>query len=326
MKRILVTGAAGFIGSHIVESLLDLGYIVLAADTIALQDAENLSFATKQNHFFYYQIDVTELESLEAIFVEKVEKIYHFASVVGVEKYLNLPQEVVRVNVLGTLNIVNLALKYQVSVVFASTSEVYGKNPKVPWREDDDRVLGGTTLERWTYSTSKATAEHLLLASLKTSGLNWVIVRYFNIYGPRQNANFVVSGNMKNYVLKRPLICHNNGSQTRCYTYISDAVAATIKLAESGKKGIYNVGSDVETSINELLALINKVSDYNLEIKQVETAETLGAGFEDIPRRVPNIDKVKKEIDWKPKVQLEEGLMKTFDWIKKNQWWLNKEA
>jgi UDP-glucose 4-epimerase len=262
---------------------------------------------------------------LDVFFGEKIEKVYHFASVVGVEKYLNTPEEVIRVNVLGTQNIVKLVKEHSVDVVFASTSEVYGKNPKVPWSEEDDRVLGSTSLERWTYSTSKATAEHLLMAQLKDSEVNWTIVRYFNVYGPRQNANFVVSANLKNYILRRPLLCHNDGNQTRCYSYIADIVDATLKLAECKKSGIYNVGSDVEVSINELLVLVNNVSDYKEEVSFINTDETLGEGFEDIPRRVPNTGKIQNEIDWKPNTLLADGLVLTYKWMNDNPWWLKKE-
>lgn len=324
MKRVLVTGAAGFIGSHIVDNLLELGFYVLAIDVLELSGAQNLSKAKINKHFSYHQMDITAVSSMDGFFEEKIERIYHFASVVGVEKYLNSPEEVIRVNVLGTQNIVTLAKKHKVAIVFASTSEVYGKNPKVPWSEDDDRVLGSTSLERWTYSTSKATAEHLLLASLKDSEVNWVIVRYFNVYGPRQNDNFVVSANLKNYVLKRSLLCHNDGSQTRCYSYITDVVQATIKLAASNKSGIFNIGSDVEVSINELLGLINNITDYKQNINQINTQETLGEGFEDIPRRVPNTGKIFKEIGWKASTNLSEGLVKTYSWIIDNQWWLQK--
>tara|TARA_Y100000385_G_scaffold66934_1_gene66711 strand:- start:25325 stop:26305 length:981 start_codon:yes stop_codon:yes gene_type:complete len=326
MKSVLVTGAEGFIGSHIVDSLLKKGYHVIAVDIIPFKSAKNLSNAKKNKHLEYHQLDISKDGRLDIFFENKIEKIYHYASVVGVQKYLSYPEEVIQVNILGILNVAKLAKKHGTSVLFASTSEVYGRNPKVPWSEDDDRVLGSTSLERWTYSSSKATAEHLLMAVLKGTSVRWTIVRYFNVYGPRQNANFVVSANLKNYILKKALICHNDGEQTRCYSFIDDVIDATIKLAEEKRNGVFNIGSDVEVTINELLYEINKLTERKEEIKEIDTQIEFGEGFEDIPRRVPNVEKINREINWKAKTTLSNGLRQTYNWISKNEWWLVKEV
>lgn len=321
MKKVLVTGAAGFIGSHIVDSYIKLGFYVHAVDVLSLEKAMNLKSASLHSSFSYHQLDITLTNALDFIFEEGLDLVCHYASVVGVEKYLSDTSDVIAVNVIGTQHVVSLVKKHKVDILFASTSEVYGKNPKVPWGEDDNRVLGSTSLERWSYSSSKATAEHLLMAALKEYDCQWLIVRYFNVYGPRQNANFVVSANLKNYIERKPLLCHNDGNQTRCYSYIEDVIEATLALINSGNSGIYNIGSEVETSVNELLDLINKIDDYQVGISKMDTSKALGDGFEDIPRRVPNIMKISESIDWKPNTSLTLGLKKTHQWILDNPWW-----
>lgn len=315
MNKVLVTGAAGFLGSHLIDGLLEQGYKVCAVDKLAQNDCINLKHLKLSDNFSYYKVDVKNFDELDKIFDDDFCTIYHYASVVGVKNYLLSPKDVINVSIIGTQNIIDLAQKYKAKIIFASTSEVYGKNPNIPWKETDDRVLGSTEFERWTYSSSKAVAEHLIISSLKNTDIDWLIVRYFNVYGPRQNTNFVIASNLKNYFFKKPLICHNNGLQTRCYTFVDDAIDATIRLAQTHHKGIYNIGSNIETNINELLQTINKVDKHKLEIQSVNTSELLGLGFEDIPRRVPCVEKIKSAIGWSASTSLSNGLKKTYFWI-----------
>lgn len=323
MKKVLVTGGAGFVGSHIVDELLTLGFEVVCIDYVPIEKANNLEFARKQNRFVYYELDITDTNALQALHGYSFYAVFHYASVVGVQKYLDFPQDVINVNILGMQNVLELALKNRAKLVFASTSEVYGKNPNVPWGEEDDRVLGPTHQERWTYSASKSVAEQLLMASYKQTALPWLIVRYFNVYGPRQNANFVVSANLKNKINNRSLVMHNNGQQTRCYTYVTDAVKGTFDLFLNEKVGVYNIGSNIETTVEDLLKEINSLEMPFVDVTSVDTI-SFGDGFEDIPRRVPNVSKIRKEVNWSAKTSLKAGLEQTKDWIVENPWWMNE--
>ena len=233
------------------------------------------------------------------------------------------PFNVLNVNILGTLNVLRLAHRHGKRVVFASTSEVYGRNPKVPWKEEDDRVLGATTTDRWCYSTSKAAGEHYCWAFQRT-GLAVSVVRYFNVYGPRIDkidVGRVITIFMGQILRSEPLTIIGDGKQTRCFTYIDDAVRGTMAagLKPEAVGQVFNIGDDRETSVLELASTMLRISGRSPEenLKYVRQEDVYGPSYEDIARRVPDITKMKSVLGVTPKATLAEGLAATISWFRK---------
>jgi UDP-glucose 4-epimerase len=212
-------------------------------------------------------------------------------------------------------------------VVFTSTSEVFGKNPNSPFAEDDDRVLGSTRTARWSYSTSKAMAEHLVFAMHTTYKLPVTVVRYFNVYGPRQNPIFVVSQSIHRILNGRQPLLYDSGDQTRCFTYVDDAVAGTLLAADSRAAigEAFNIGSMTETTVRDVVALAIKIANVDSvsNAEAIDTAARYGRRYEDIPRRIPDSTKAQRELGWRLQVDLEEGIRRTIDWARANPWYLN---
>jgi len=323
-KTVLVTGAAGFVGSHLVEEMLRLGNRVVGFDTPSLNDAKNLELVASHPQFTYAQGDIRSLPSLEAAFTKEIQTVFHLASVVGIQKYIEDPFQLVDISVGGTRNVAELALRYGTQIVFTSTSEIYGRNLKVPWSEDDDRVLGSTRVDRWSYATAKACCEHLLLGLHKKRGVPLVIVRYFNVYGPRQNPIFIVSQSIKKVLNGESPLLYDSGSQTRCFTYVGDIVQGTLAAASSEKSNgdIFNIGNTVESSIADIIALVIKQSGTNLHWKPLDTKKQYGDAYEDIERRIPDVSKAKQVFGWEASTPHEEGIRRTIEWARENVWWL----
>jgi UDP-glucose 4-epimerase len=256
-------------------------------------------------------------------FVLRADLVYHHAAVVGVEHYVDDPFNVLNVNILGTLNLLRLAHRHGKRLVFASTSEVYGRNPNVPWHENDDRILGATTTDRWCYSTSKAAAEHYAWAFLKM-GLDVSVVRYFNVYGPRLDkidVGRVITIFMGQILRNEPLTIIGDGLQTRCFTYISDAVHGTM-AAGLRKEAIgrpFNIGDDRETTILELAETMLRIAgrDPEKNLKFVKQEQIYGPRYEDIPRRVPDITRMREVLGVEPRTSLQEGLQATVAWFRR---------
>jgi UDP-glucose 4-epimerase len=316
--KVLITGGGGFIGSHLAEAHLKRGDRVWSVDT-----GMNLKVRHLLDHprFQYVKASVMEAEALEA-FVIRADLVYHHAAVVGVEHYVDDPFNVLNVNILGTLNVLRLAHRHGRRIVFASTSEVYGRNPKVPWKEDDDRVLGATTTDRWCYSTSKAAAEHYAWA-FRRMGLDVSVVRYFNVYGPRLDkidVGRVITIFMGQILRQEPLTIIGDGRQTRCFTYIDDAVRGTMAagLKSSARGGVFNIGDDRETPILELATTMLRISgrDPRKNLKFVKQEQIYGPRYEDIPRRVPDISRMKKVLGVTPRTSLAAGLKATIEWFR----------
>src|SRR5215471_18527798 len=247
--RILITGGAGFLGSHLSDAFVERGDEVFVLDTGSIAKVKHL---LDQPRFHYIHDTIFNLELLDGL-AAKVDLIYHLAAVVGVEYYVADPYETLNVNVNGTQNVLKAAYKYNRKVVFSSTSEVYGRNPKVPWREDDDRLLGSTRIDRWCYATSKAVGEHFCFA-YQRMGLPITITRYFNVYGPRLDrldVGRIITIFMGQVLRNEPLTVIGDGLQTRCFTYVDDAVRATVAAGVGpGTEGeVFNIGTAVETTI-----------------------------------------------------------------------------
>jgi UDP-glucose 4-epimerase len=316
--RVLISGGAGFLGSHLSDAFIARGDEVFVLDTGSIAKVRHL---LERPHFHYIHDTIFNLELLDGL-AAKVDLIYHLAAVVGVEYYVGDPYETLNVNVNGTQNVLKAAYKYNRKVVFSSTSEVYGRNPKVPWREDDDRVLGATMIDRWCYSTSKAVGEHFCFAYHKL-GLPVTVVRYFNVYGPRLDrvdVGRLFTIFMGQLLRGADLTVIGDGSQTRCFTFISDAVAATVAagLNSAADGHAINIGIEVETSVLEFAELMLELYGApKSKIKFVTQEEVYGKSYEDIPRRVPDITKMRQLLGVDPKVSLREGVDLTMEWFRR---------
>ncbi|GHH72070.1 UDP-glucose 4-epimerase [Streptosporangium violaceochromogenes] len=321
MLKIVVTGGCGFIGSHLVERLAGAGHKVVVYDTSPPPPDLPLDGMDNVRHV---RGDVIDTSSLAAVITPDVDLIYHLSAMVGVDRYLRQPLDVIDVNVLGTRNVLRLALAADAQVVVASTSEVYGKNPQVPWSEDSDRVLGGTSADRWTYSTSKALAEHMTFAMAREHGLQATVVRYFNVYGPRQRSAYVVSRSVRRVLTGHAPEMYDSGAQTRCFTYVDDAIEGTVRAASSpaAQGECFNIGSHQETSVSEVIRLVRKIAGFTGGNDTLDTGVAFGAVYQDIERRIPETTKARTALGWQCAVPLEEGITRTIEWARRNPWWL----
>jgi nucleoside-diphosphate-sugar epimerase len=317
-RHAVVTGGTGFLGSHLVERLVDRG------DRVTVLDAAAPRFPVEGVR--YITADLRDPVKLAEAIRPGVDVVYHLAAVVGVDQYLARPLDVIDINYAATRAVLDLALEAGAKVVLASTSEVFGKNPAVPWDEDGDRVLGGTSHDRWSYSSSKALAEHLTFAFARQRGLEATIVRYFNVYGPRQRPAYIVSRSVHRALNRRSLVVYDEGRQTRCFTFIDDAIEGTLLAADhpdsSGQA--FNIGSMVETTIGEVVQLVSEITGAT-DVVDVDTGVKLGASYQDLPRRVPNNAKAQAILGWRPETALRDGLIKTVEWARGAEWWLGQD-
>ncbi|HEX6873390.1 MAG TPA: NAD-dependent epimerase/dehydratase family protein [Micromonosporaceae bacterium] len=320
MTRVVVTGGSGFIGSHLVESLINRGQDVTVFDGAPLPDHQRLARA----HANHVAGDIRDTDQLARAITNGVDVVYHLAAVVGVDQYLARPLDVIDINLTGTRNVLELAARAGARVVVASTSEVFGKNPAVPWREDGDRVLGPTTADRWAYSSSKALSEHLTFAFARQHGLEATVVRYFNVYGPRQRPAYIVSRSVHRALNGRPPVVYDQGRQTRCFTFVADAVEGTILAAGSpdATGEAFNIGSMRETTVGEAVTLITQLAGLATEAIDVDTAAVLGPAYQDLQRRVPDNTKARTVLGWASDTSLTDGLTRTIEWARANPWWL----
>lgn len=326
MSRIVVTGGSGFIGSNIVEKLLQNPENEVIIFDSANPDNFNLNEFKERKNYSFIQGDITNINSLKTVLTEDIDQVYHLAAIVGIKHYINSPLKLIDVDVLGTKNVLELATKNEIKVLFTSTSEIYGKNPQTPWKETDDRVLGAPSIDRWNYSTSKALGEHMVNALHKVSGLPTTIVRYFNIYGPKQQPYFVVSQSIQKVLNNQQPLLYDSGEQTRCFTFVDDAAKGTILATNNpfGNGETFNIGSNKETKIKEVINQIIEISGKKRKIEPLllDTMKHYGKAYEDIIRRVPDVTKAKDILNWEAATSLSEGLKKTIEWVKDNPWWL----
>jgi UDP-glucose 4-epimerase len=313
MQKYLITGAMGFIGSHLCERLLDEGKQVWGID-IAEPHYEN-ELKSREN-FNFIKETIKNTQVLRKL-VSKVDCVCHLAALPNPRLYLDEPRKIMDVTLQMSLDLIEICNLRDVLFFYTSTSEIYGRNPDVPWAEDSDRVLGSTDVNRWCYSTSKAGVEHYLKSVQQQNNLDYITVRPFNFYGPRLRGR-VVYKFIRNAIQQEPITIHGDGKQTRCFTYVDDAIDAFYKLLETPEtqNRVYNIGHTEETSIEQLANMIKEISDHNTDIEYQSYENAYDESYEDIPRRVPDISRVQDTIGWKPETTLYEGVQKEYKYLK----------
>ena len=318
--KILVTGGAGYIGSNLVDALRADGHEIAVVDNLFTGKMANIQHLLGDERFHFIK-DTILNEALMDRLIADVDQVYHLAAVVGVKYLVDDPLHGIETNIRGTHTVLEKAHKYGKRTVIASSSEVYGKNPDVPWAEDDDCVLGATTVKRWSYALSKAIDEHYALA-YASKGFPISVVRYFNSYGPRldpKGYGSVIAKFISQARLGRPITVFDDGEQTRCFTYMDDTVRGTIlagTVPEAVGK-VLNIGANRETRIVDLAFLIRDLVGSASEIIKVPYSDVFGTDFEETRRRVPDIRRAAETLGFRAETSLEEGLAKTLDWFRR---------
>jgi UDP-glucose 4-epimerase len=306
--NVLITGGAGFIGSHLADLYIARGDEVCVIDDLSTGSIGNIAHL-KGHDRFHYVIDTVNDQPVVAELVDWCDVIFHLAAAVGVRLIVDSPVRTIETNVHCTEVVLNLANKKKRKVLIASTSEVYGLSDQVPFREDGNLVMGATTKGRWSYACSKAIDEFLALAYWREKQLPTVIVRLFNTVGPRQTAQYgmVIPTFVKQALSGRPITVYGDGSQTRCFGYVGDVVGALMKLMEhpDAVGQVFNIGSDQEVRILDVAERVKTLTESDSEIVFVPYAEAYTEGFEDMPRRVPNVSKVSQLVGFRPTKDLD---------------------
>jgi UDP-glucose 4-epimerase len=309
--RALITGGAGFIGSHLAERLLEQGQQVTIIDNLSTGQFENIAHLEKRLGFHYAIEDIRNTSVMDRL-ISECDVIYHLAAAVGVFSIVSSPIDTIEINVGGTEVVLRTARRYRKKVLVASTSEVYGKNEKVPFSEDDDRTLGPTTKSRWSYAASKELDEFLALAYYRTADLPVVIFRLFNTVGARQRGHYgMVLPRFVQWALKNePIQVYGDGRQQRCFGNVNDVVQAIMGLAETpGAVGeVFNIGANEEISIYQLAERVRNRIGSTSEIVTIPYDQAYEAGFEDMRRRIPDIQKIKQYTSWEPTTPLDETI------------------
>jgi UDP-glucose 4-epimerase len=319
--KALITGGAGFIGSHLAERLLQLDHDVLVLDNLSTGSIENIAHL-KTDKRFSYVIDSVTSESLLAEMVDSSDVVFHLAAAVGVKLIVEQPVHTIETNVHGTEVVLKHANKKKKLVFIASTSEVYGKSADVPFRENADVVLGPSAKHRWAYACSKLIDEFLALAYWKEKKLPVVIVRLFNTVGPRQTGQYgmVLPTFVRQALSGHPITVFGDGTQSRSFTYVSDVVDALIALSSERRAvgEVFNVGNTGEISIGDLANRVKTLTCSDSPIQLVPYDQAYEAGFEDMPRRVPDISKLRALVGYEPKVELDEIIRRVIDYIREH--------
>ncbi|UCC98164.1 MAG: GDP-mannose 4,6-dehydratase [Phycisphaerales bacterium] len=319
--RALVTGGAGFIGSHLTERLLKNGHQVSVIDNLSTGRLQNIETCKAHSDFELIVGDICSTELVEPL-IERSDAIFHLAAAVGVKLIAEDPVHTIETNIGGTEIVLNAANKSGKKILIASSSEVYGKSEAVPFREDDDIVLGSTRLSRWAYACSKAIDEFLGLAFHQQYGLDVVIGRFFNTIGPRQTGQYgmVVPRFVQSALNNEPVLIYGTGRQTRCFCYVADLVEAIIGLMDCGKAAgqVYNIGTNEEISIDELADRVIGVTGSRSEKQFVPYEVAYGRPIEDMMRRVPSCERIKQTTGWEPKTSLDEALQSIAESLKHN--------
>jgi len=311
MMRVLITGGAGFVGSHLAEALLERGDEVFVLDDLSTGSIENISHL-KGNPRFHYTIDTVANEPVLAELIDRCDTVVHLAAAVGVKLIVEAPVRTIETNVHGTEVVLKIANKKKKLVLIASTSEVYGKSTVVPFKEDADLVLGPTLKHRWAYACSKMIDEFLALAYWKERKLPVIIVRLFNTVGPRQTGQYgmVVPNFVRQALAGQPITVFGDGHQSRSFTFVGDVVRAMVALINEPRAigQVFNIGNGKEISIGDLAVRIKEMTASQSPIVRIPYDQAYEEGFEDMPRRVPDISKIRALIGYEPTVELDEIL------------------
>ena len=306
--RVLITGGAGFIGSHLSDAYLERGDEVYILDDLSTGSIDNIQHLKKHPRF-HYTIDSVQNYAVLAELVDTCDVVFHLAAAVGVKLIVESPVRTIETNVRGTEIVLAAANKKKKKVLVASTSEVYGLSAEVPFREDGNLVMGATTKGRWSYACSKAIDEFLALAYWREKKLPTIVVRLFNTVGPRQTGQYgmVIPTLVKQAIAGKPLTVYGDGKQTRCFGYVGDVVGALVRLMDhpDAVGQVFNIGSNQEISIAQLAERIREITGSSSEIVYIPYSEAYEEGFEDMPRRVPDVSKVANLVGFAPKIDLD---------------------
>ena len=317
--RVLITGGAGFVGSHLAEALLARGDEVFVLDNLSTGSIDNITHL-KQHPRFHYTIDSVTNEPLLAELIDRCDTVAHLAAAVGVKLIVEAPVHTIETNVHGTEVVLKHANKKKKLVLIASTSEVYGKSIEVPFREDADLVLGPTAKHRWAYACSKLIDEFLALAYWKERKLPVIIVRLFNTVGPRQTGQYgmVIPNFVRQALAGQPITVFGDGTQSRSFTYVGDVVRGMVALIDEPRAigQVFNIGNGSEISIGELAEKVRQVTGSSSTIQRVPYEQAYEAGFEDMPRRVPDISKIRALVGYEPTVGLDEILDRVVEYFR----------
>lgn len=315
----LVTGGAGFIGSHLCEKLLAEGHRVLAVDNLSTGSYQNIAHLKSNPNFSFFVGDIRDRDLLEPL-VRETQVIFHLAAAVGVRLIIERPVETIESNILGSHMVFSLAAKYNRKILLTSTSEVYGKSNQNAFAEDHDSVLGPTMRKRWSYACSKLADEFLALAFHEEKGLPVIIVRLFNTVGPRQTGRYgmVIPTFVRQALLGEPLTVYGTGKQTRCFVHVDDVVEALIKLVQNDQAvgQVINLGSENEISIEELAQIVKEVTKSASEIIYIPYDKAYQPGFEDMERRRPDITKARNIIGFEPRKSLRDIIQDILEHLK----------
>lgn len=315
----LITGGAGFIGSHLAEALIAGGQEVFVIDNLWTGELKNIS-SIQQHERFHLVVDTILNESVMNELVFKVDHIYHLAAAVGVKTIMDHPVETLDTNVKGTEVVLRLANRFKKKVFIASTSEVYGKHVEHTLSEDDNRVMGSVKKRRWAYACSKTLDEFLALAYFDEKKLPVVVGRLFNTVGPRQTGQYgmVLPTFVQSALLGKPITVFGDGNQTRSFTHVLDVVQAVTRLMEepAAEGEVFNVGNDHEVSILDLARVVKEMTGSDSEIELIPYEKAYGPGFEDMERRCPNLDKIRRVIGFEPKYDLEAIVRSVIEYFK----------
>jgi UDP-glucose 4-epimerase len=314
--RVLITGGSGFVGSHLAEALLDRGDEVLVLDNLSTGSIDNIRHL-KSHPKFSYTIDAVENEPVLAELIDRADVVVHLAAAVGVKLIVEQPVHTIETNVRGTEVVLKHANKKKKLVLIASTSEVYGKSTAVPFREDADLVLGPTSKHRWAYACSKMIDEFLALAYWKERKLPVIVVRLFNTVGPRQTGQYgmVIPNFVRQALAGQAITVFGDGTQSRSFTYVGDVVRAMVALINEPRAigQVFNIGNGEEITIGDLAQKVKTLAGSDSEIVKIPYEKAYESGFEDMPRRVPDIVKIGKLIGYAPTVELDEILRRVIE-------------
>lgn len=318
--HVLITGGAGFIGSHLCERLLKDGHQVNVIDDLSTGKIKNLKNCMANKKFNFYNDSVINEKTMYTL-IDKCDMIYHLAAAVGVKLIVEQPVRTIETNIKGTEVVLDIAKKFQKKVLIASTSEIYGKSEKVPFKEDDDSVLGSTTFSRWSYACSKAIDEFLGFAYHRQFGLPVLITRFFNTVGERQTGQYgmVIPRFVTAALMGEPLNIYGDGKQSRCFAYVHDVIDGVIALVNDSSSygNVYNIGSKEEVSIEDLAIKIKKMTGSSSDIQYIPYEKAYGQAFDDMRRRVPCLEKIENHVGYKQKTSLDQTLEKIINYFRK---------